>query len=556
MRVLKLLMALITMLICFLYMHFQVFGVPTRINDLLCVLAGSIFDISVILLFFSLVTWKRVKLGLSLASITVFLISVANVTYSRFFHSYLPLDSLSVVNDFGLIFYLNYIRDAFRVSDIIYLFLFIFQWNIIRNISSIAKPYYIGLLVSFIFLVVPNSLMMLLKSHSIWVLHRTNFPYEITFNPNQAISYNGFVTSNFYLYSIEDIDLSPETVERINNQFFDKSDLLQENHDFSFQQKKNVIFILVESYLSCVTDLVVDGKEVTPFLNSLKNQTDVYYNGNMVSNISIGESSDGQFIYLTGLLPLQDTYTTSIAKNNRFPTIPSKLKEKYGYKTLMTIPTDPNLWQQKRMCEAYGIDSLYCCYDYDKSCPILNDSTVFLLAEKHQISENIPFFDMILTLSMHSPYEEVFVPSLFYSEGYSREYQNYLSLCNYTDRQLCSYFEWTKENGLYENSIFIIAADHQAHNHFLKMGKESLNEERIPLFIVGPNSRLSENRATDINQIDLYPSLLWYFGIEGGWKGFGNNIFDSDSLDIKEADDWVISSQIIRSNFFEKYKDR
>ena len=57
---------------------------------------------------------------------------------------------------------------------------------------------------------------------------------------------------------------------------------------------KNVIFILVESYLSVTSDLVIEGKEITPNLNKLKHDSTVYFNGHMRPNVSIGESADGQ----------------------------------------------------------------------------------------------------------------------------------------------------------------------------------------------------------------------------------------------------------------------
>ena len=78
---------------------------------------------------------------------------------------------------------------------------------------------------------------------------------------------------------------------------------------------KNIIFILVESYTAFTTDMKIDGKEVTPFLNRMRHSPGVYYNGNMKSNITIGQSSDGQFIYMSGLLPLRSIITVSKAKN-------------------------------------------------------------------------------------------------------------------------------------------------------------------------------------------------------------------------------------------------
>lgn len=62
----------------------------------------------------------------------------------------------------------------------------------------------------------------------------------------------------------------------------------------SKSSNKNVVYILLESFLSVSSDLFVDGKEITPFLNKLKKDSNTYYNGKIRPNITIGESGDGQ----------------------------------------------------------------------------------------------------------------------------------------------------------------------------------------------------------------------------------------------------------------------
>ena len=70
---------------------------------------------------------------------------------------------------------------------------------------------------------------------------------------------------------------------------------------------------MLESFLSAPIGLTVDGKEITPFLNSLKEDSTVYYNAHVTPNITMGESGDGQFIFMTGLLPLRDKLTVGEA---------------------------------------------------------------------------------------------------------------------------------------------------------------------------------------------------------------------------------------------------
>ena len=112
----------------------------------------------------------------------------------------------------------------------------------------------------------------------------------------------------------------------------DKSKL---NNSYEFSSDQNVIMIIVESYMSFTSDMLYKGKEVTPFLNYLKRDPAVYYNGSVKENITIGESSDGQYIYMTGLLPLRSVITVSKACHVALPGLPKKL----GKESRMIIPS-------------------------------------------------------------------------------------------------------------------------------------------------------------------------------------------------------------------------
>jgi lipoteichoic acid synthase len=133
----------------------------------------------------------------------------------------------------------------------------------------------------------------------------------------------------------------------------------------------------------------VNGKEVTPFLNSLKRDSHVYYNGKMHENVTIGESSDGQFIYMTGLLPLRAIVTISKARKIILPGLPKKL----GKVSRMVIPTVTSLWNQDEMCRQYGFNSLYSSKDYAGSSN-LNDEQVIQLAMQKDNVTDMPFFSV------------------------------------------------------------------------------------------------------------------------------------------------------------------
>ena len=110
-----------------------------------------------------------------------------------------------------------------------------------------------------------------------------------------------YLLSDLYDYYNPKVLTSEELreIEEVRNDTNGKTSDNLDNPDL-----KNVVIVLLESFLSLSSDLIVDNKRITPFLDSLKHSHDVYYNGHVKSNITIGESGDGQFIYMTGLLSL------------------------------------------------------------------------------------------------------------------------------------------------------------------------------------------------------------------------------------------------------------
>ena len=318
---------------------------------------------------------------------------------------------------------------------------------------------------------------------------------------------------------------------------------------------KNVLFILLESFLSDPIDLVVDGQEITPFLNSLKRDSTVYYNGKMHPNITCGESGDGQFIYMTGILPLRYKMTVGAIKNQILPAIPRLLKEKKEIKhTEIIVPTNPYLWQQKDVNSVYGIDYMYsindiCC----NSDEIIDDSNIFQFAS-HVITPNIePFFSMVLSLSTHSPYDSYIGENLMATNtSLPKEYRNYLNTCHFTDKQLRLFIESLKTNRLYERTLIVIVADHHAHIDRLNMVGRI--DETIPLFIVNGNIDRSSSCTSACNQLDVYTTLVDLMDIDSEWMGLGHTLLQPIYQNSLTDEAWRLSEWIIDGNYFLKQK--
>ena len=318
---------------------------------------------------------------------------------------------------------------------------------------------------------------------------------------------------------------------------------------------KNIIFILVESYLSVTSDLIVDGKEITPNLNKLRHDSTVYFNSHMKPNVSIGESADGQFIYMAGLLPLHSEITVSKAKRDTIIGLPEQMKKNFPeLRSYTLIPTNPTLWEQQPMTKAYGFDNLYSMIDYETELKdnidgFLTDDMIFKFASIKDDCTPQPFFSLILTMSMHQPYDS------FEKHGFEvtdmnlpQRYKNYLNSCHFFDMQIGKYLERLKSKGIYDKSLIVIVADHDARSRYLDM--EGKISDDIPIYIINGGFKPSDAWQGECNQLDVYTTILDIMGIDSQWRGLGHTLLNKNYKNSVTTETQDLSDRIIYSNFF------
>jgi lipoteichoic acid synthase len=300
--------------------------------------------------------------------------------------------------------------------------------------------------------------------------------------------------------------------------------------------------------MSFVSDMKVNGKEVTPFLNSLKRDSCTFYNGEMQKNVTIGESSDGQFIYMTGLLPLRSVVTISQARRNK---LPPSLTQQLGYSSRMLIPTVETMWRQDEMCQQYGFDSLYTSKDYNHGYnSILTDEQIFQLAIQKDRASQQPFFSVILTMSMHQPYSEQIDPTFPISTKAMREdLAAYLNKCHYTDKQIELYFDHLHKSGLFDNSLIILAADHPVLS--TDFGGVS---DAIPFYLVYSQGLPSGLWHGPCHQVDIYATLVDLLCDKSSWYGMGRSLLRTSHMPKITESDWNLSEQIIMGDYFQPSK--
>lgn len=520
-------------------------------------LFGIAFDWIAVSLFFFFLTNRKLKVTVSITFLITLLWSFANVLYSRFFHHYISLSAIAQGGSLFDSFMLDCIKSGLSWTDLYFIASLLLFFVLIRNTRiKVKRPITTYLSIFFICLIVdiigymvyccqsPERRYIRFFTDRIEARH---FSYSLQLcNPNVASFRRGSIR-----FLTNELVKNLQGPEKLNN------DQKQEIYNFIKRQKEihsypankinpqNVIFIIVESYMSFVDDLKIGNEEVTPFLNQLRRDSCTFYTGKMHKNVTIGESSDGQFIYMTGLLPLRSVVTISQARKNA---LPPALPKQLGYTSRMIIPTVETMWRQDEMCRQYGFDSLYTSKDYGNGYnSILTDEQVFQLAMKIDMKSDSPFFSVILTMSMHQPYTDQIDSSFpINAKSMRDDLASYLNKCHYTDKQLEVYFNHLKSTGLYDNSLIIIAADHPVLS--TDFGGVSDN---IPLYLIYSKGWPDNIWKENCNQVDVYSTLVHILCNNSQWYGLGRSLLVPQYKSTVSDSTWNLSERIIMGDFFQ-----
>ena len=530
--------------------------------------SSVLLDTCCLIVFFGGLTVGRIKISLIITFIVTLIWSFANIQYSRFFHQYISFSAILQLGSLANSLLLNCIKESLKWTDSLFLIWGLIFYQVCRRTYNEKASIGICSIISFpiISYIICFALMAIIYR---WGTPRRYFNYykartsqilisseTASLFPTVTTFHRGCIRSIDFMSSLHSNELTHKQKRIIDKEI--KNSFLKETKKIRPKEIKNVIFIIVESYLSVTSDLKISGQEITPFLNSLKRNNNVYYNGEMQSNICAGESSDGQFIYLTGLLPLRSEITITKAKNNELPSLAKAFKKIGIKKSKMIIPTHPSLWEQNLMCRAYGIEALYSNLDFRQQTGEavsreLNDEEVFKLATQTDKATTEPFFSIILTMSMHEPYSKPIKHDFKINDSSLPEkYLNYLIACHYTDSQIAKYFNYLKSTELISRSLIVIAADHQAHPAFFDM--DDRVSENIPIFIINGNIDNKSAWSGACNQLDLYTTILDIMASDYKWKGLGKTLlstnYDNSSIANQEISDWIINSDYFKDKHY------
>ena len=130
-----------------------------------------------------------------------------------------------------------------------------------------------------------------------------------------------------------------------------------------------------------------------------------------------------------------------------------------------------------------------------------------------------PFMATMFSLSSHNPY---IVPEK-YKDKFPKGNLDIHKCVAYTDFSLQQFFKQAKKEKWYNNTIFIMVADHCNYVYYDEFMKP-INRFAIPILIFKPNSNLVGVDNNFAQQIDIYPTILDMIGYQKPFRSWGRSL--------------------------------
>ncbi len=288
-------------------------------------------------------------------------------------------------------------------------------------------------------------------------------------------------------------------------------------------KKKNVVVVILESFSKEFTG-IGGMKSYTPFLDSLMKQslvcTNAFANGN--------RSADGIPAILAGIPTLQEEpFTTNIYGANAITSMANLLSKK-GYSSAFyhggsngTMGFD--LFARNAGFQHFkGRNEYPDKTDYDGHWGIWDEPFLQYAVDDISASLKEPFLASVFTLSSHQPYK---IPEKYKGIFPKGDLEIHETI-GYADFALRRFFASAKMQPWYNNTLFIVVADHCSPLSNDDYYHYHQGRFAIPIVYFSPgDTSLKGTNEYLTQQIDILPSVMDYLDFTDSFFAFGNSVF-------------------------------
>ncbi len=288
----------------------------------------------------------------------------------------------------------------------------------------------------------------------------------------------------------------------------------------TYQGKRKNLVILLQESLGAQFVGSLGGLPLTPNLDELMQEgwqfTQMYATGT--------RSVRGIEAVITGFPPSPSRAVVKLSKSQTgFFTIADLLKEQ-GYHTQFIYGGEANFDNMKTSFFGNGFDQIVEEKNYTNPGFVgswgVSDEDLYNKADEEfeRLSKgDKPFFSLVFTSSNHSPYE--------YPEGkieqYDSEHMTRNNAVKYSDYALGTFFDKAKKSSYWDDTIFIVIADHDARVFGANL--VPVKHFHIPALIIGKDIQPRKDDRI-ANNIDMPPTLLSLIGVDAKTPMIGRDL--------------------------------
>lgn len=311
--------------------------------------------------------------------------------------------------------------------------------------------------------------------------------------------------------------------------------------------RRNLVLIICESLESWPIEATVDGKEVTPYLNSLLRDSTAFYAPNILTQVATGRSIDCQLLINCGLLPTSGQVYSMKYPSVTYPSLNKAMRERYGAKSYIFTCDKPITWNQQAISRAFGYDSLIDRRAWRMDEMIGNPAklsdgsflrqSVELLRQGHIWPEGESRMLTFVTYSGHNPFrlpDKMVDPQFdMRDKDLPRRLADYIAMAHYTDSQLHTLIDYLRSRSDFDETLVVIVGDHEGlagdRSDFAKASSLVSEGQYTPLLILNAPCGNGSRVESVAGQIDIYPTLTAMLGLSDySWHGMGQSLLDTD----------------------------
>ena len=340
-------------------------------------------------------------------------------------------------------------------------------------------------------------------------------------------------------------------VHFVDEKFIDKEIQPYKLYNREVEPKPNVVIFIMESFGKEYSGAfnkqnnIKDFVSYTPFLDSLANQSLIFTNAFANGRQSI----HGMSSVLAGIPSLTDAFTSSPYSNQKIQSIVLVCND-LGYDTSFYHGAPNGSMGFQGFGNILGFKHYFGKTEYNNDNDFdgiwaIWDEPFFQYFAKN-LGKKQPFMSTLFSASSHDPFK---VPEKYQNKFKSGPLQIHVPI-QYTDYALKKFFETASKQPWYQNTIFVITADHTNQTYYPEYQK-AMNRFAIPLLFFSPNPKYNLKGVDDrfAQQMDIYPTLVDLLGYNKKIRSWGRSLVSDQNGNYMIVNSDSIQEQLIIGNY-------